>query len=61
MDKTIKILRKEVGWKVNILSNKCYRCSHVWIPRNIEEKPAVCPSCKSPYWDRPKKEKKNER
>lgn len=44
------------GHKVMILGNKCYRCSHIWVPRNIEEKPQVCPRCKSPYWDKPRKE-----
>jgi rubrerythrin len=29
----------------------CERCGHEWYPRG-EEKPRVCPKCKSPYWDR---------
>lgn len=29
------------------------RCGHEWLPRG-EERPTVCPKCKSPYWDRPK-------
>jgi len=44
--------------KVKIISEgyKCERCSHEWIPRkNDEEKPIVCPKCKSPYWDKIKK------
>ena len=45
------------GHKVPILGNKCYRCTYEWRPRNIEEIPKVCPHCKNPYWDRPKKEK----
>ena len=36
---------------------KCKRCGHVWIPRNKNEKPRVCPKCKSPYWDIPPKKK----
>jgi predicted Zn-ribbon and HTH transcriptional regulator len=28
------------------------RCGHEWLPRN-DEKPRVCPKCKSPNWDRP--------
>ena len=28
---------------------KCLRCEHEWIPRT-ENKPTICPSCKSPYW-----------
>ncbi len=45
------------GHKVKILGNKCYRCEHEWRPLVIEEKPVVCPKCKSPYWDRPRKTK----
>lgn len=32
----------------------CVRCGHTWIPRT-PDKPIVCPKCKSPYWDIPKK------
>jgi len=35
------------GWK-------CERCGHEWTPRK-EEPPEVCPSCNSPYWNRPRK------
>jgi len=31
----------------------CKRCNHTWIPRT-DVKPVVCPSCKSPYWDKEK-------
>jgi len=34
---------------------RCLRCGHAWIPRT-ESKPALCPKCKSPYWNRPRKE-----
>jgi hypothetical protein len=35
---------------------KCERCGHEWLPRpKGDEEPRVCPKCKSPYWDRPKK------
>lgn len=40
--------------KVPIMGYRCYRCNHEWLPRN-EDVPKVCPKCKSPYWDRPKK------
>jgi rubrerythrin len=33
----------------------CERCEHEWVPRDPEKPPKVCPSCKSPYWDRPRK------
>ncbi len=31
------------------------RCGHEWLPRDPDDKPRVCPKCKSPNWDRPKK------
>lgn len=34
---------------------RCERCGHEWVPRR-EEEPRVCPSCKSPYWNRPRKD-----
>ena len=36
----------------------CERCGHEWFPR-IDAEPRVCPKCKSPYWDRPRQERKN--
>lgn len=33
----------------------CERCDHLWLPRNQEQKPKVCPKCKSPYWDTPRR------
>ena len=33
------------------LNLKCKRCGHGWIPRS-EKLPAVCPKCKSPYWNK---------
>lgn len=35
------------GWE-------CERCSHQWVPRD-EDHPRVCPKCKSPYWDKPRR------
>jgi len=39
----------------------CERCDHIWAPRlrtRIEQKkPLVCPRCKSPYWNIPRKNK----
>lgn len=32
----------------------CERCNHKWVPRN-GKRPIVCPKCKSPYWDTPRK------
>ena len=33
---------------------QCNRCGHKWAPKE-DEKPKVCPKCKSPYWDTPRK------
>ena len=34
----------------------CLRCHNEWRPRWLE-KPTICAKCKSPYWDKPKREK----
>jgi predicted Zn-ribbon and HTH transcriptional regulator len=31
------------------------RCGHEWVPRNKDERPRVCPKCKSANWDKPRK------
>lgn len=42
--------------RVKIEGYKCERCGHIWAPRAVrEEKPRVCPKCKSPYWDVPRR------
>jgi rubrerythrin len=34
----------------------CERCQHEWLPRQQgDPEPKVCPKCKSPYWNRPRK------
>lgn len=38
---------------------RCLRCGHEWIPKRKEE-PRVCPNCKSPYWNKPRKKAKTE-
>lgn len=43
--------------EIKIKECVCERCSHEWIPREQNEMPKVCPKCKSPYWNTPKKEK----
>lgn len=56
-EKTYKFIMKEkeveAGYNILIKGNKCYRCGHEWTQRE-EEKPRICPRCKSPYWDKPK-------
>lgn len=44
---------------IKIKGLKCERCEHEWVPHNIEQKPKVCPNCKSPYWDKPRRKVKN--
>lgn len=38
---------------VQLTGCRC-RCGHEWLPRDLAERPRVCPKCKSPNWDRPK-------
>jgi DNA-directed RNA polymerase subunit RPC12/RpoP len=40
---------------ITVMGYRCERCSHEWIPKDAENEPAVCPKCKSPYWNRPRK------
>ena len=41
---------------ITVMGYRCERCSHEWIPRgNAEQEPSVCPKCKSPYWNRPRR------
>ncbi len=40
---------------ITLMGFQCERCDYQWIPRDIEQEPKVCPSCKSPYWNRPRK------
>lgn len=63
--------KKEYEISINIHAFKCLKCGHEWIPRvdieqlkngiKEENKPRICPKCKSAYWDRPKKNKKNKK
>jgi hypothetical protein len=42
--------------KVKLDGYQCERCQHTWMPRETTEgEPVICPSCKSPYWNRPRK------
>jgi predicted Zn-ribbon and HTH transcriptional regulator len=40
--------------EVTLRGFKCERCGHIWAPRE-EEQPKVCPRCKSPYWNTPRR------
>ena len=35
----------------------CERCGRKWIPHDINKEPTKCPKCKSPYWNKPRKNK----
>jgi len=50
---------------IKVKGFRCERCGHEWIPRvnleelksgDIKETPIICPKCKSPYWNKPKKQ-----
>jgi hypothetical protein len=47
--------------KVQLWGYRCERCAHEWLPRQKDEEPRVCPKCKSPYWNRPRKDEKQVR
>jgi len=42
--------------KVMIEKMKCLRCGHTWIARKKEEEIRICPRCKSPYFNRERKD-----
>ena len=44
--------------KVTLSGYQCERCSHTWLPREVGQEPKVCPKCKSPYWNTPRRSKK---
>lgn len=44
---------------ITVMGFRCERCGHEWIPRGgVDVEPKVCPNlkCKSPYWNKPRKE-----
>lgn len=40
--------------KIKISKIECKRCGHTWVPRKSVV--VICPKCKSPYWNKPRKE-----
>lgn len=44
---------------ITIQGCRCERCGWVWVPRQTE--PTVCPHCKSPYWNKPKRAKRGKK
>lgn len=50
--------------RIQIQGFQCERCDHKWCPKSINQQkskfidpPIICPTCKSPYWDKPRKNK----
>lgn len=43
--------------KLEVWGYRCERCQHEWVPR-AEVEPKVCPKCKSPYWNTPRRRAK---
>ena len=41
--------------KVKLDGYRCDRCEHEWLPRDKSQDPKVCPTCKSPYWNTPRR------
>lgn len=43
--------------RVQVWAWVCERCTHQWLPREKDREPRVCPKCKSPYWNTPRRDK----
>lgn len=42
---------------ITVMGYRCLRCEHEWIPRgDADQEPKVCPKCKSPYWDKERRQ-----
>ncbi len=42
---------------ITLMGYHCYRCEHEWVPQKSRtSEPKVCPKCKSPYWDKPRRQ-----
>jgi hypothetical protein len=51
---SITIVSPKITFKVE--GYECSRCGHRWIPRTkTDTEPTICPKCKSPYWDKPRR------
>jgi predicted Zn-ribbon and HTH transcriptional regulator len=63
VSKNMRKLQREVadvvigGAYVLIQGHRCYRCGYEWRPKNMDVGSRICPICKSPYWDRPRRKR----
>ena len=63
VSKNTRKLRREVagvvigGAYVLIKGHRCHRCGYEWRPKNMDVGSRICPICKSPYWDRPRRKR----
>jgi len=56
LDEAELIYQDETGNnQLDIKQLTCLRCGHTWWP-NRPERPTRCPKCKTPYWDKPRKQ-----
>ena len=57
---TVKLLcpkcHQEIEMEMALARLKCKRCNHEWVRRE-DDLPEICPRCKSPYWNKPRKAK----
>ena len=44
--------------EIKVNGYKCNNCCYEWIPRVKDERPLICPKCKSARWDKEKKDNK---
>jgi len=50
----MSVVKEQPVARVTFQGYRCERCGHQWVPRQTEE-PRVCPKCKNPYWNRPRR------
>ncbi len=44
--------------EIKVRGFMCNNCSYVWQPHSNNEKPLICPRCKSARWDKELKTKR---
>lgn len=42
---------------IKVMGFRCQRCGHAWVPHDPDKPPVTCPKCKSPFWDKKRREK----